>query len=69
MRIIETCPAFSFAPDAPLAQERLGAACVSDPLHAIVGSWLGPVVQPLTSLGEPAARPVSVVGCDDSGWR
>ncbi len=69
MRIIETCPAFSSAPDAPLAQERLGAACVSDPLHAIVGSWLGPVVQPLTSVGEPAPRPTSVVGCDDSGWR
>lgn len=68
MRIIETCPAFS-APVAPLAQERLGAACVADPLHAIAGSWLGPVVQPLTSVGEPAPRPMTVIGCDDSGWR
>lgn len=68
MRIIETCPAFS-APVAPLAQERLGAACVSDPLHAIAGSWLGPVVQPPASVGGPAPRPMTVVGCDDSGWR
>jgi len=67
MRIIETCPAFS-APLAPLA-ERPGAACVADPLHAIAGSWLGPVVQPPTSVGGPAPRPESVVGCDDFGWR
>ena len=68
MRIIETCPAFSDS-FAPLAAERPGAACVADPLHAIAGSWLGPVVQPPTSVGESAPRPVSVVGCDDFGWR
>jgi hypothetical protein len=68
MRIIETCPAFS-APIAPLAVERPEAACVADPLHAIAGSWLGPVVQPPMSVGGPAPRPTSVVGCDDFGWR
>jgi hypothetical protein len=68
MRIIETCPAFA-TPVAPPAPERLGAACVADPLHAIAGSWLGPVVQPLTSVGAPAPRPASVASCDDSGWR
>lgn len=68
MRIIETCPAFP-APVAPLASERLGAACVSDPLHAIAGSWLGPVVQPPASVGDPAPRPSSVVSCDDNWWR
>lgn len=68
MRIIETCPAFH-DPIAPLAPERQGAACVADPLHAIAGSWLGPVVQPPMTAGELAPRPMSVVGCDDSGWR
>ncbi len=68
MRIIETCPAFD-APVASLAQERLGAACVADPLHAIAGSWLGPVVQPLASVGEPAPRPAAVASCDGGGWR
>jgi hypothetical protein len=68
MRIIETCPAFP-APIHSLAPERSSAACVADPLHAIAGSWLGPVVQPPTSVGEPAPRPASVVRCDDSVWR
>lgn len=68
MRIIETCPAFA-TPTAPLASERPGAACVADPLHAIAGSWLGPVVQPPTSVGSPAPRPTSMFGCDDTGWR
>lgn len=68
MRIIETCPSFSAPLDAS-TPERAGVACVSDPLHAIAGSWLGPVVQPEGGLGGPAPRPRSVVGCDDFGWR
>jgi hypothetical protein len=68
MRIIETCPAFP-VPVTSAAPERVGAACVSDPLHAIAGSWLGPVVQPSEGLGGLAPRPLSVTGCDDFGWR
>jgi hypothetical protein len=68
MRIIETCPAFP-VPEAPLAPERVGAACVADPLHAIAGSWLGPVVQPPASASGPAPRPASVVRCDEGIWR
>lgn len=68
MRIIETCPAISAALAAPCT-ERAAAACVSDPLHAIAGSWLGPVVQPVVGPGGPAPRPSAVVRCDELGWR
>lgn len=67
MRIIETCPAFCMAVTPSPEQGR--AACVSDPLHAVAGSWLGPVVQPVIGPGGPAPRPRSVVSCDDLGWR
>ncbi|MCX4243258.1 hypothetical protein [Paraliomyxa miuraensis] len=68
MRIIETCPALSASLAAP-GPEPLSAACVSDPLHAIAGSWLGPVVQPPAGPGGPAPRPSTVVRCDELGWR
>lgn len=67
MKIIETCPAFNFA--VVPSCERAQAACVSDPLHVIVGSWLGPVVQPVTGLGGPAPRPSATTRCDELGWR
>lgn len=68
MRIIDTCPAF-VAPVTASCVEPLAAACVPDPLHAIAGSWLGPVVQPVVGPGGPAPRPSSTVRCDDFGWR
>jgi len=68
MRIIETCPAFS-APAPDPCSDRVVAACVPDPLHAIAGSWLGAVVQPVVGPGGPAPAPRSVVRCDETGWR
>jgi hypothetical protein len=67
MRIIETCPAFS-SPSTP-SPEQNRAACVADPLHAVAGSWLGPVVQPVSGLGGRAPRLAGAVRCDDVGWR
>ena len=68
MRIIETCPAFCSGTSTP-AVESADSACVSDPLHAVVGSWLGPVVEPKIGPRGPAPRPSSVVRCDEPGWR
>lgn len=67
MTIIETCPASSsrFLTASP---DGASAACVADPLHAIVGSWLGVVVQPTLSPAGPAPTPSSVVRCDDARW-
>jgi len=66
MSIIETCPAFSSSVT-PSCDGSVG--CVSDPLHAVVGSWLGPVVQPANGRGGPAPRPAMSVRCDDFIWR
>ncbi|MCA9708221.1 MAG: hypothetical protein KDK70_20380 [Myxococcales bacterium] len=67
MRIIETCPAICSIPTP--SPGRTQAACVADPLHAVMGSWLGPVVRPLASTGAEAPRSLTTVRCDDFGWR
>ena len=41
---------------------------MSDPLHAVMGSWLGLVVQPASGPGGPAPQLPAVVRCEDLRW-
>ncbi|MCA9649966.1 MAG: hypothetical protein H6712_05305 [Myxococcales bacterium] len=66
MTIIETCSAVSSRPFASL--DVTSEACVSDPLHAVMGSWLGLVVQPASGPGGPAPQLPAVVRCEDLRW-
>ncbi|MCH9683676.1 MAG: hypothetical protein K0V04_19740 [Deltaproteobacteria bacterium] len=68
MKIIETCPAFDCRVVHP-APPSHSVACVADPLHAIAGSWLGPMIEPAVGADGPAPRLDGVVRCDDHGWR
>ncbi|MEX1363770.1 MAG: hypothetical protein AB1Z98_11625 [Nannocystaceae bacterium] len=66
MTIIETCSALS--PRSSSATPEVVSACVSDPLHAVAGSWLGAVVEPTAGPGGPAPQPPGVVRCEDLRW-